>query len=50
MSKSLMIKENLSLTEISEKLNYSSVYSFSKAFKNKYGLSPSAWKKEISKA
>ena len=35
------IKEGkLSVNEIAEKLNYSSVYSFSKSFKQKYGFSP----------
>ena len=36
----LLQEQKLSITEISELLNYTSVYAFSKAFKNHYGLSP----------
>ena len=37
----LLLKENrLTATEIASLLNYSSVYSFSKAYKNKFGHSP----------
>ena len=36
----LLQEQKLTITEISELLNYASVYAFSKAFKNYYGLSP----------
>ena len=36
----LLLENRLTITEISELLNYTSVYSFSKAFKEYYGLSP----------
>lgn len=38
---------NLSFTQISEKLHYSSIYAFSKAFKNHYGVSPKEYKSAI---
>lgn len=40
----LLIENRLSITQISELLNYTSVYSFSKAFKEYYGLSPKNYK------
>lgn len=40
LANDLLQNENLSVTEIAEKLNFSSIYSFSRAFKNKYGYSP----------
>ena len=36
----LILSGNHKITEIAEMLNYTSVYSFSKAFYNRYGLSP----------
>ncbi len=43
----LLLKENrLSATEIASLLNYSSVYSFSKAYKNKFGHSPKGIQKQ----
>jgi AraC-like DNA-binding protein len=41
--KTLLISENLSLTEIAYKLHYSSVAHLSSQFKNKTGLTPSAF-------
>ena len=42
----MLIRQNkLNFTQISEKLNYSSLYAFSKAFKGKYAISPMAYKK-----
>ncbi len=42
----MLIKENkLTVTEISELLNYSSVFAYSKAFTKKYGISPKAYQK-----
>ncbi len=37
----MLLKENKSLTEISEILNYTSPYNFSRAFKKYFGFSPS---------
>ena len=37
----LIIEKKLKINQIAETLNYSSLYSFSKAFKSKYGVSPS---------
>ena len=43
----LLIEEKrLSVSKIAEMLRYSSPYSFSKAFKNKYGVSPKSYSKE----
>lgn len=43
----VLLKENkLSVEQIAEKLNYSSVFSFSKAFKEKYGVSPKNYYKQ----
>ena len=36
----LIVEGELSVTQIADKLRYSSVYAFSKAFKNKFGCSP----------
>ena len=41
MAQLLIIENKLKIRQIAETLNYSSLYSFSKAFKNKYGISPS---------
>ena len=42
----LLLKEgNLSVSAIAELLQYSSIYTFSKAFKNHFGVSPTQWKK-----
>ena len=44
----LMIRENrLKISEISNLLGYNSVYAFSKAFKDEYGISPKNYYKEI---
>lgn len=37
----------LTFTQISEKLHYSSIYSFSKAFKEKYHMSPREYKRSL---
>ena len=43
----LLIEENkLSITHIAEFLNYSSIYTFSRAFKDKYGISPEKYRKQ----
>lgn len=43
-AKILLYENGLSVTDIAEKLNYSSVYAFSKAFKLKFGISPSEYR------
>lgn len=44
----MLLSENkLTVTEIAEMLNYSSVYAFSKAFRSHYGISPRAFIKEL---
>lgn len=48
-TKTLMMNEELSLTEIAYKLNYSSVAHLSKQFKNTTGITPSAFQRIISK-
>ena len=45
VARDLIHKNSLKLTQIAEKLNYSSIYSFSKAFKKQYSLSPREYKK-----
>ena len=40
----LILSGNYKITEIAEMLNYTSVYSFSKAFFNRYGVSPRNYK------
>ncbi|MEE1315434.1 MAG: AraC family transcriptional regulator [Faecalimonas sp.] len=42
----LILENKLKLIEIAEMLNYSSAYSFSKAFKEQFGLSPQKYRKE----
>ena len=45
-AKRLIDEEKLNFTEISEKLNFSSPYYFTKVFKKSVGLSPSEYKKK----
>lgn len=46
-AKALITEDLLSFAEIAEVLKYSSVYSFSRAFKNYFGITPSAYKKQL---
>ena len=46
-AKELIEERKLTLTAIAEKLNYSSVYSFSKAFKKFYNISPLTYKESL---
>ncbi len=46
LAKHLLTKSNLSVGEVSEKLNYATPYAFSKAFKNHTGIAPRAAKKQ----
>ncbi|WP_100616043.1 helix-turn-helix domain-containing protein [Confluentibacter citreus] len=48
-TKQLIINENLNLTEIAFKLNYSSVAHLSTQFKNTTGITPSAFQRIITK-
>lgn len=48
-TKHLILNENLSLTEIAFKLNYSSVAHLSTQFKNTTGITPSAFQRIITK-
>lgn len=48
-TKKLIIKENMSLTEIAYKLNYSSVAHLSAQFKKMTGITPSAFQRIIAK-
>lgn len=48
-TKMLLTNEELSLTEIAYKLNYSSVAHLSKQFKNTTGITPSAFQRIITK-
>lgn len=41
----LLLEGKLNGSQIAEKLNFSSLYSFSKSFKSKFGMSPQAYKK-----
>ena len=43
-AKALIYEQQLSLTEIARKLGYSGIYSFSKAFRDFYGISPSDYR------
>ena len=40
----MMLEDNVSITNIAEKLGYKSIHSFSRAFSNYYGVSPSKYK------
>lgn len=42
----LLMEGEFKINYIAQKLNYSSLYSFSKAFKNKYGVSPKVYKEK----
>lgn len=46
-AKELLTKQTLSVQEISEKVGYSGVYSFSRAFKNHTGISPVQYRKGL---
>ena len=45
VARTLIHEDRLKMTEIAEKLRYSSIYSFSKAFKKQYGISPREYKR-----
>ncbi len=46
-AKILLDENRISITKIAEILNYSSIYTFSRAFKDKYGQSPEQYRKNL---
>ena len=46
-ARTLLTDNKLSITEVAEMLNYSSVYAFSKAFRSYYGMSPRRFLQEF---
>lgn len=49
IAKKLLEAGELSVSEIAAQLNYSTIYVFSRAFKNKYGVSPQKYKSQANK-
>lgn len=47
LAKKLIAEGKMSITEISEYLNYSSIYVFSRIFKKRFGISPNTYKQQI---
>jgi AraC-like DNA-binding protein len=45
-SKVLLADDNYSINQISDALNYTSPTNFTLAFKSKFGISPTEWKKQ----
>ena len=48
ISRLLLTENKLSISQIAEKMNYSGIYSFSKSFKEHYGISPRQYLKQMS--
>lgn len=46
LAKALLAKTNLSVSAVSEELNFTDIYTFSRFFKNNTGLSPMQYRKE----
>lgn len=46
-AKKLLLRDDLSVSRISDVLGYSSIHNFSRAFKNAVGVSPTAYKKRL---
>ena len=44
----LILENELSISHVAELLHYSSIYTFSRAFKDEYGLSPAQYRKSYS--
>ena len=44
-AKTMILEQKMSITKVADKLNYPSLYSFSRMFKNRYGCSPDAYRK-----
>ena len=49
MEFSAKLLENENVTNVVEKLHFSSIYSFSRAFKNHFGVSPTEYKSKKTK-
>jgi AraC-like DNA-binding protein len=47
ISKKMLIEDNLTVSEVSEKMNYCSIHYFSSEFKKKYGFPPSEYANKI---
>ena len=45
LAKTMILDQKMSITKVADKLNYPSLYSFSRMFKNRYGCSPDAYRK-----
>ena len=46
-AKKLLLRDDLSVSKISDMLGYSSIHNFSRAFKNSVGVSPTVYKKRL---
>lgn len=46
LAKSMILEGKMSITEIANTLNYSSIYAFSHSFKNEFGLNPTEYRKK----
>lgn len=46
-AKKLLLRDDLSVSKISDMLGYSSIHNFSRAFKNSVGVSPTAYKRRL---
>lgn len=44
-AKTMILEQKMSITKVADKLNYPSLYSFSRMFKKRYGCSPDAYRK-----
>ena len=44
-AKNMILDQKMSITKVADKLNYPSLYSFSRMFKNRYGCSPDTYRK-----
>ncbi len=49
LSKELIEQGELSITEIANSLHYSSIYVFSRAFKDKFGICPKEYRNSLKK-
>ena len=47
MAAQLLATHSMPVSEIAEQLNYTSIYVFSRAFKNKYHISPTDYRNSL---